>query len=901
MKDPHNEVTRPGNRVGAGPEFVSNETSVPDGRRAPLIGRGPELRELEEIIGRALLEETPEIVTVIGSPGIGKSRLLDDLLKRLDKREAGARAYRAVCREDGPAYGVIERLLRRRFGLLDGAAAASAEASFRAAVSETLDDRRVSEFVHFLGALVGLQFPDSPFIRAVEDDPEQFSKISGVVLRRFLETDAAKRPLVLVLEDLQWAPDDTLELVSYLMRSLRGVPIVLLCAARPELLARRADWLECGGDHHSRMELAPLAPDDSASLMYHLLEPLPDPPEELVDAAVDMAGGSPYLLEQMVQAFLATGTLRENDDGGWSVDLERLDEAQLPLSVDDAIRARISALTPSERDLLEMAATTGSVFWLGGLVALARMDEKTPELWGGHASAVDHLRDLLAGLVDRDYLLELPDSGIYGDTEYAFKHNLERQTIDRLTNRHHKRRFHQVIGEWLEFRLAERAEEQCELLAYHFEAGGATAKAAGYYLLAGDKARARYANTKAAEYYALGLELLGDADVVRRIDALHHYGDVLQLAGRNDAALEAFRAMLAIAFRLDLRGKGGAAHNRIGRLYRAIGQLDEAMRHLGTGNALFDAAGDVRGVASTLDDVGKVHWMRGNYEAAERFMHQALERRQDLGDQRSIALSFNNLGLVYQDSGRFGEAQNNFQEALVLRRAIDDQPGIAQTLNNLGTIAQDNGDHAGAIELYNEALAVAREVGDRMRQAVILTNLGESKYRLGDPNEAIAVLTQAEELSTTLGDRILEGEILRGLAKAHVLVHEIRKARDYIARSIELFSKAKPFLGVALRTEAEIYAAAGWGNGADHQKARGSFERSLSLFEELGNDVEIANTCRSFASFLEQNPDSATDPVLAHELMSLRSRAMEIRDRMAESEGEGGLPPLPGEATHPSV
>jgi tetratricopeptide (TPR) repeat protein len=513
---------------------------------------------------------------------------------------------------------------------------------------------------------------------------------------------------------------------------------------------------------------------------------------------------------------------------------------------------------------------------------------------------VNHLADMLVSLADRDYILEIPDSSIPGEVEFAFKHNLERETLHRLTNRTEMRRFHQVVAEWLEFRFADRAEEQCEMLAQHYEDGGSPRRAGMYYLLAGDTARARYANLKAAEYYERGLDLLGDSDIVRRLDALHHWGDVLQLSGDNERARTAFEKMLEIAFRLDLKSKGGAAHNRIGRVYRAVGQLEEAMRHLGTGHALFEAAGDVRGVASSLDDVGKVHWMRGNYEAAERFMRQALDVRGALGDPRSIALSQNNLGLVYQDSGRFTEAQQAFQEALSIREEIGDKPGIAQTLNNLGTIHQDNGEHERAVELYREALDVASAVGDRMRQAVVLTNLGESEYRLERPAEAIGVLKQAEDISSTLGDTILEGEILRGLAKAHMLVHDIKLAREYIARSVELFeeSRGKPFLGVALRTQAEILAAAGWG-GDDHRLAKESFERSLRIFEELGNDVELANTCDSYAGFLESDPETKSDPVRAHEAMTLRGRADEIRERLRVSDEQ--LPELAGEITNPAA
>jgi tetratricopeptide (TPR) repeat protein len=356
--------------------------------------------------------------------------------------------------------------------------------------------------------------------------------------------------------------------------------------------------------------------------------------------------------------------------------------------------------------------------------------------------------------------------------------------------------------------------------------------------------------------------------------------------------------MLDIAFRLDLKAKGGAAHNRIGRLYRAIGQLDQAMRHLGTGHALFDAASDQPGVASSLDDIGKVHWMRGAYEAAGRFTRRALSLREELGDPRSIALSYNNLGLVYQDSGRFAEALDAFEEALARRQEIGDRPGIAQTLNNLGTIHQDRGDHDRAVELYEQALAMAREVGDRMRQAVSLTNLGESHYRRRAPADAIAVLKQAEDLSETLGDRILEGEILRGLAKAHQLIHDYDKARNYIERSIARFERArgKPFLGVALRTRGEIAAASG-PDKREHDTACEAFEKSISLFEELGNEVELARAYESYAAFLEESPHDRGDLERADEAASLRAMADEIRHRQRGA--EEALAPLEGEATDP--
>jgi tetratricopeptide (TPR) repeat protein len=702
-------------------------------------------------------------------------------------------------------------------------------------------------------------------------------------------------------EGLEQAHDETLELVRYLGESLNDAPILLLVTARPQLLTRRPRWTQ--GAAHRRVQLAPLGAEDASRMVRAMLEPAGEGAEELVEAAVEMAGGSPYLLEQAVRTFFESGTLVPRDDGSWQVELERLDEAYLPLSVDDAIAARIASLGPAEREVLERASSMGNVFWLGALVALGRIDRDPPSLWGGAEDLAAHYRDLLHHLAERDYVMRFEDSSIPGEEEYAFKHNLERDAVYRLIGAEARRAAHRRVAEWLEFRLGERGEEAYELLASHYEAAEAPHQAAYYALAAGDRARARYANAKAADYYERGLRLLGDRDVVRRLEAHHNYGDVLQLLGRNQQAREHFRQMLVLAYRLDLKSKGGAAHNRIGRLYRAIGQLEEAMRNLGTGHALFDAAGDDRGVASSLDDVGKVHWMRGAYEAAERFMKKGLEKRREIGDERGIALSLNNLGLVYQDSGRFDAALEAFDEALALRRRIGDAAGIAQTLNNLGTIHQDNESHARASQLWTEALEYARRVGDRMQEAVILTNLGESSYRQGAPQQAIATLQQADEISAHLGDRILEAEILRGLAKAHMLQRDLRAARDYVTRSVALFEQArgKPYLGVALRTLGEVEAADEPGRLA---KADEAFRQSLAIFEELGNEVELAKTCETFAGLLERS--AAGDAARAAEARALRGRALAIQGKQLASESYtlpplDELPPLEGEQTHPGV
>jgi predicted ATPase len=742
--------------------FTASRASVAE-RRAVLVGRASESSELGRAYDRARDTRQTQTVTVVGAAGIGKTRLVRDFLLRAREGKGPVRVFRGAAREGGPAYEVFARALRARFGIVEGMDAEAAKAQVRAQVAAVLEDRKVGDVAYFLGQLLDLRFQDSPLIKALEGDPQPMRAMRRAVIKSFLDTDAGKgeAPLVLVFDDLQWAHDDSLELLSYLVECLHG-PMLLIGMARPEMLARRAWARRHGGDRHVTIDLPPLSEADASAVMRDWLAPCHDGPGvgDLVDAAVTLAGGNPTLLEQIVRIYHDTGVLEVTDDfedERWTVHADRLASVALPLTVTDAVQARVAALAPRERALLERAATMGGVFWVGGLMAIQRLDATPPKIWeGGEADDVVACHRMLSELVERDYLLRLPDSTFPDDDEHVFKHNLEREALVRVTPPAAARRYHQAIAEWLSFReSADAGEEYLEMLARHREKGGATALAAASFVKAGDVARSRYANAKSADLFAKGLELIAQCeqpDEHLRLHALHRYGDVLQSLGRNAEAFRAFEEMLARAWRLDLRSKGGAAHSRIGRLHREMGHLEEASRQLTAALALFGQARDDRGIASTLDDIGKLHRLKGDSTVALEYTERALAMRHKLGDRGNIALSLDNLGLVHQDRGENEAAVDAFEQALRIRREIGDLVGGSVTLNNLGAVAQAKGQHGTALALFQESYEIAKDTGDRGRIARVLRNLAEAQERLGNSEKAALTLAQARDLSGDPGE-----------------------------------------------------------------------------------------------------------------------------------------------------
>jgi tetratricopeptide (TPR) repeat protein len=855
-------------------------TRLPDSR-APLVGREGELSLMRRAAADCFAARRARIVTLVGAPGIGKSRLLNEFVAELSESEGSAlQVYHGAARLLEPSYGIFARLLRSRFGLSEAGDPEDDRAKLREELTNVLDDRKVGDVCYFLGQLLDLSFPESPLTRALAEDAAQARSLHRVVVKNFFESDAELGPRCLVLEDLQFIGEDSLDLLCYLVEHLSG-PILLLCSTRPELMVRSERLFEFARPRHVRIDLPPLAEREAAELARELLAACEGgPPDVLVDAAVAMASGSPGLLEQMVHIFHDAGVLSDRvGDGVLRVDLTKLSSAHLPLTVDDAVAARIAGLSSKSRRVLEHAAAMGSVFWLGGLVALERTDRQAPDLWLPSDSAdIREIEASLEELVSRDYVLRLPDSTFSDETEYVFKHNLERERIGALTSATASRRYHQTIADWLSQKEGVRSQQEyCAMLAAHLEKAESLTRAALTYLDAGDVARQSFAAKKAHEYYSKGLALLGSADASRRIEALHNHGDVLLVIGKTDDALRAFREMRTLAYRLGLLAKGGAAHNRIGRLYRETGSLGLARQHLDAALELFRAVKDERGVAACHDDIGKLLWTRGEYDQALEQMKTALEMRKTVADRRSIALSLNNIGLVWMDHGSAAMAAEALEAALKIRREITDPLGIVESLTNLGRLAQVQNDQQRALELFRDALDVAKDVGESYRIAAVLTHLGNCHYELGDVAESVRILKQAEELCEELGDRVNLGQAKRGLAKAHLKQGDLRRAREAIKQAVDVFGqvRSKSHLATALRTLGEVTGAGAWGKGHEG-KAVDYFLRSIAICKEIGNELEVAKSYKAFSSYVSGSPHYRANVDIQREAHTLSEMADEI-------------------------
>lgn len=865
---------------------------------APLIGRRAEIAKLESLAQESFSTGVPQIVTLIGPGRMGKSRVISELLEELRQKGSGApRIYGAEPRGER-SYGLFRALLRSRFGLQEEMSERDALVEVRRQVAAVLDDRKVGDVCYFLGQLLDLPFDGSPLTRAVVESPQQALLLRRTVLKTFFESDASSGPLVLVFEDLHSADTDSIILLQYLLESLTG-RILVICATRPELLNQEPGWFDFGGERHQRLDLEPVTADAAASIMRALLEPCEGgPPQELIEAGVGLAAGNPGLLENTVRLFHDCGVLGEAgplaSSPSWRVNLGQLQSVKLPLTMAEAVEVRIAALNAIERKTLEHAAAMGHAITLGGLTVLSRIDRGAPEFWNDEDDQdLEELRSTLRNLVRREYLMPLAKSDVFGEQVYGFKTQAEFDQIFARTSLAARQRYYQALADWLSNRAPKDAgEEFLVLLAAYLEQAGSNTRAGLAYLHAADMVRTSYAASKAQQYYKKGLELLGAAEGRRRIDALNSYGDTLVWLGRTNEALDAYREMLDLSFQLNLKEKGGVAHNRIGRVHRERGKLDEALAHFETAIRLFDAEKEHAGVATCHDDVGRLKWLLGEYDLALERLKIALSMRKDLGDRRAVAQSLHSLGAVWRDHGRRAQAREALDEALAIQNEIGDQPGIAETLSSLGRLAEDRHDLQEALQRHRAAYELLKDLGERNRIASLLTTMGEIQYHLGKPDQAIELMKEAELMCDDLGDMLQLARAKRGLAKAYLLLKDLKKAREYIKHSNDLFGqlRSKPHLAIALRTLGEVTAAGAWGD-KHASRALEYFMHSIRLCKELGSDVELARSYRAFADYVNGSPQLKENADLLEQAATMASSADEIFARL-KNEGGPQRPPV---------
>ena len=720
----------------------------------PFVGREHESTLLLETFLRAERESSVQLVTVIGEPGIGKSRLVTELRATLDDRPdlITWRHGRCLPYGEGITFWALGEIVKAEAGILESDDQHVAASKLDETVAALFPDE--SERAWF-GSRLG------PLVGAGSEGAAVGREEAFTAWRRFLEAMGARRPCVFVFEDLHWADGALLEFLEHVLDWSPPVPTLFLCTARPELFERSASW--GGGKRNATtISLSPLSAEEVGRLLQVLLDRTLLPAETQT-ALLERAGGNPLYAEQFARMLLERG------------DVENL---AVPETVQALMTARLDTLSPELKALLQDASVVGRVFWAGAVAAMA-------------GRARDDVRRDLNELAHREFVRPVRVSAVGGDDEFSFWHALVRDVAYQQIPRSPRAEKHLAAASWVEETAEDRLEDQAEILVYHYGEALELFRAAGeerpeieaslvrFLLLAGD--RAMGLDIPAAEAaYRRALATMSDGAV--RAGVLVKLGDALQPLGRLQESVAAYEEAIPTLLAAGDERAAGLTMVNFGRVLWRHGDTLRAREVSVEAVALLEAVRDsslvlAYGRMAALDALG------GRSEQAIEWANKGIELAGEIGfDNISRPLGMRGVArLDLGDPGGLDDLRSALELAIELGLPVED---TAVAFANLGEMeALEN--LARGRPLVDAGLELARSRGHAHHVMVSRGYLLWFNFHEGGWDELLGEADELIEWDRARGATQIEAFALGDSAR--VLVH-----REQASRAASLVSAALP-------------------------------------------------------------------------------------------------------------
>jgi class 3 adenylate cyclase/tetratricopeptide (TPR) repeat protein len=790
------------------------------GGATPLVGRDSELTLLRETYGRVRRDDSVQLVTLVGEAGVGKTRLLRELGQWLDDEPDLVywRQGRCLPYGEGITFWALGEIVKAQAGILESDETDAAAAKLAASVEGVVPEVTEQEWIRArLAPLLG-----------ISADAGSSREESFTAWRGYLEGVAAQRPLVLLFEDLHWADAALLDFLDHLLDWSLGFPILVLCTARPELYELHQSW--GGGKRNSTtVSLSSLPPDDTARLLHALLDQsvLPAETQALL---LERCGGNPLYAEQFARMLVDSG-----------------EDAGVPETVQAVISARLDALGPGRKALLQDAAVVGKVFWAESVAAVSGLDEQA----------------VLAGLVDlahRDLIRPARASSLEGKREFAFTHLLVRDVGYGQIPRAERAEKHRLAAEWIEAAVGERIADHAELLAYHYREALELAKAAGASADATEPLRAA-----AVRMLMAAAGRARDLDLQRWVDTVERALNLASDEERPDVLLEHARAL-----------------NLAGRTRESRTELEEMI-------PLFEAAGDNIRLGRALNELSWVLAFTTQVAASDAAQAAAIEtlEREPPGEDLAYAYAASAGKLMIEERS---------EECLAVCERIEpviDQHGDRESRTRFhefrGISRVATGDVDAGLQELREVLEEVSRSGHPMAIAAFI-NLGYWTWWVEGPARGADLFRQAVEYAARRGAPYEWADAELAWAQ-----FDLGEWDDVLARADRLVEGARGSESVVLEamvrpTRGRILLARG-----QTDEARAEADASVSLVQETEIPQAIVPSLTLAAGAAAASGERAEAVELLARLEErtrgrARSRGIEVAEaaRIAAAIGETG-------------
>lgn len=769
-----------------------------DGLNSPLIGRDIEFNKCKKTVERLVADKGGTLL-ITGDAGLGKSRLVAELRKYARSSDSLWLEGKCVSYSRSINYWVFIDAFRDYFGAKGDADIAEIGRIIRKNdFMDGIEDSAISTIASLLSA-------KSKNGRISDDlDETEKKRRIFIAVKDVLSAISQSKPLVLVLEDLHWADELSMELLLFLEDELRDSRIAFVCAYRPEI-GDMDSWpvqsleKECwygrsaASDRTSRIVLNPLSNTDSNMLLSSLLAE-ENLPIEFKGLILDKAGGNPLYLEEVIRAIIDDRAI-EQRNGRWLA-MKNVEDIDVPSTIQGVIMARIDKLEEFPKHILQCAAVIGRSFEYA--VLLYMLNEHV---------ALDSLHD--EGDAIQECLIELEKMGFISheddDSDFRFRHVLIQEVAYSTILKRRRRELHEVICHYIEKANRDCLSDFYEILAYHYSHSNNTESALSYLIKAGNKNMKAYAgsaeNALRNFHKALGIldgiDLPDDRGGIFRQDIYYGIGEVYKDLGHNDRALSSFETLLHVAEQRE----------------------DRAMK------------------ANALRQIGNNKSQSGDWEAAQEAYMESLFIAQELDDLPKMGFAYTGLGYGYFDRGELDEAMKNFKRALEIGKRCGELLLIGDASDGLGTIASIRHDFDGAIKYYQVSLGSYKKAQESHYEAQIYHNLGITHFK----KEELAIADKYYEETLGISEKCdyirLTAYTYLNRVELFLRKSDLDRARDFCIKAFQMLRTLEDKWAIA-----EGYKFYGMIHRCqkNYKSAREAFETSLQVSAECEHMSNVA-------------------------------------------------------------
>ena len=702
----------------------------------PFIGRVHERQAILNIWEEAVLNEQCQVVTITGEVGLGKSRLLQEITERISEKPLTQLTMVASYERRGTSYNLLRDLLLANCAdLTEDLPLNEARRIIHNYVAELWADEGAHDVADVLGYLTGYDFADSAVVESLKSGGRFQDRLALTWLSRWFRGMAATSPLLIAVDNLQWADPLSLDMLEQAARDLHDEEAMIIAVGRSEFWSQKTDYMQAY-PQHTRIHLEQLDTDDTAVLIDQIISYVERVPKTLPSLIQERAEGNPLFVQEFLGMLFDNGVFQPTGENQWKFNVIKYQDASdtLPSGLTGVLQARLDELSLAARQIVQIAAVIGQTFWLGLLTEIADEGDINP---------------VLVDLERRGMIVRSPESAFDNEIQFQFSHTLYQEVAYGMLPRAKRERYHKLVAQWLIVRVAGKPEH-FPTLAEQFKLAGEHTVALFTYL---EAVQNRIQRGLLDETLSLIDDGLAHARNVPRDRAVLVVSQLWAIRSQTLNALNRFQEASAAsesALTLlkevpdnQLNNARVLAARMLGLAYRSQGRYLEALEAL-TRAFSFISSKDIAQQASVLRNFGSLALYRGHLDESLAYQQRALNYAQNAGQKEELSGAMTQLGLIALDKGNLSSALGYFEQVLEVNKKRDHIPYQILDLGNIGAAY-----HAMfAYDLALDALEKAEELQTYIQynNTLLQAHRGITLMALGRTTEGMLLVEEAAKL-----------------------------------------------------------------------------------------------------------------------------------------------------------